>query len=137
MGKVPRGEKGERMKKLSIIIVLIALVGAAGWAQSGDTFGNGKWLHNGWIAAQKLHNGNGTLVFDSVVEGAEYMGYVIGVKMAMEEETHRLVTIPTTVTNGQIFAVVGSYVNAHPEQWDQRADIIVEMALTSRWPYGN
>ena len=125
------------MKKVFIVIVLTALVGVAGWAQSDDTFGNGKWLHNGWIAAQKLHNGKGTLVFDSVVEGAEYMGYVIGVKMAIEEKANRLVAIPSTVTNGQIFAVVGSYVNAHPEQWDQRADRIVEMALTSKWPYGN
>ena len=45
-----------------------------------------------------------------------------------------LFSIPNNVTNGEIFKVVGKYLDSHANEWDKDADRLVVEALQSAWP---
>jgi hypothetical protein len=113
------------MKKLLVVVLILA--GMVAWA---DTFGTGQWLHDGWQAQQKSLNGQ-TMTPEDHVNALMYMGFVLGA-------SHVMVTAgwiyPSVGTVGQDLAVVGKYLENHPEQWNEFAEVLVYRALYAVWP---
>jgi hypothetical protein len=56
-------------------------------------------------------------------------GYILARAEALDEE--RKVCLPSTVTGGQVQAVVRKYLNEHPELWDRAGWWLVRQALVS------
>jgi hypothetical protein len=117
------------MRKLLILLVLI-LIGPASWAQSNP--GTGQWLHDIWKSNQRVWNRTST---DQTMDGAhalEYQGFVMGATAVMA--TANWIAIPASSTSGQIFAIVGEYIDDHPEEWNLPAVQLVYRALYAAWP---
>lgn len=114
------------MKKLLVLVVLI-LVGASSWAQ--NIMGTGQWLHDLWISAQKADNQTATMTDSGLA--LEYQGYVVGAGQVMDDA--HWVDLSNT-TWGQWSEIVGKYLDAHPEQWNYPAQVLVYFALSKAWP---
>jgi hypothetical protein len=116
------------MKKLSILLVLVVMAGGA-FGQSN--FGTGQWLHDGWQASQKTVSTPGKEISD-VAQEWEYGGFVFGAARVMDAS--QWIDIPATVTFGQWLAVVGKYLDDHPEEWNLNAEVLVYRGLHAVWP---
>ncbi len=122
------------MKKLLITFGLILLLGITAWAQSENTLGTGQWLHDCWIEYQKsIVNDPGT----NWRHEGQYDGFVLGVwQLLIAADRGSLgVEIPASATWGQVNAVVGKYLDAHPEEWNDPAIRLVLEAFVAAWPY--
>jgi hypothetical protein len=95
--------------------------------------GSGRWLHACWLEEQKA-NVHVSRVTEWQNVGL-YEGFVMGVVFVGIHHCEYLFSIPDSVTNGQIFAVVGKYLDSHPEEWNKDADRLVVEALQAVWPY--
>lgn len=115
------------MKK-SIVLVVLILIGTASWAQS--TFGTGQWLHDLWTSYQRAKNSQTSTPSDTM-DPVEYMGFVEGAGRVMQDAGWLDMT---RITYGQQFAVVGKYLDDHPEKWNNRAEVLVFWALYAVWP---
>jgi hypothetical protein len=130
------------MKKLLMLLVVLILVGTVSWAQAQtDTPETGQWLHDLWISYQKLSNG----AFDStprsnrdfraamvgVFSVTVYHGFVMG--MAQVMWVADWIDLKG-ITQEQQNAVVGKYLDDHPEQWNLPAGVLVYRALHAVWP---
>jgi hypothetical protein len=62
---------------------------------------------------------------------ARYQWFVMGVHDALSGE---IFCSPEQVTLAQVTAVVAKYLNAHPEEWDQPASVLVTKALNRVFP---
>ena len=60
----------------------------------------------------------------------QYSGYVIGVFDMAES----VLGVPDGVTQQQVLAIVAKYLKRNPEQWNQRAAIVVLRALKTAFP---
>ena len=116
------------MKKLLVLAVLI-LVGAASWAQQ-STIGTGQWLHDGWTSYQNAHNGQ-TIPWPAMVNEQGYVAFVLAAAEVMYAADWLALA---NTTPGQWFAVVGNYLDAHPELWTASGDVLVYHALYAAWP---
>ena len=118
------------MKKLGIILVFASLVGAAGWAQGTKNIeGTGQRLHLRWLEYQKqARDDRSALLWESGM----FMGFVSGVSAVLEGT--QTISPPADITLGQKCAVVGRYLEAHPEEWNKHEAIIVLKALLEAWP---
>lgn len=114
------------MRKIAAIVVLILITAGA---FGSDVFGTGQWLHNDWLVFQK---GNDVSLSDADSIG-EYRGFVFGVTRVAEYGL-KLLDIPNSVTVGQLCAIVGKYLEAHPEKWDTDAALLVISALREFYP---
>lgn len=115
------------MKKLFVLVVVLILVGAASWAQSNT--GTGQWLHGLWINYQKIHTTDKD--WSAIADAKEYMGVVWGAAHVMRDANW--IDLEGT-TQGQMWAVVGKYLDDHPEQWNFSAEALVYLALYAVWP---
>ena len=115
------------MKKLLVLVVILVLVGAASWAQSD--LGTGQWLHDNWESYQRVINN--TAVELDALQGSTYIGFVMAASRVMYDEAW--LNLENT-TFGQRYAVVGKYLDANPEQWNQPAEVLVYRALYAAWP---
>ena len=116
------------MKKLLVLVVVLILIGAASWAQG--SMGTGQWLHDFWTSYQKVKI-NQTSTPSDTMDAVEYMGFVEGAGRVMQDAGWLDLT---RITYGQQFAVVGKYLEDHPEQWNLRAEVSVFWALYAVWP---
>ena len=115
------------MRKLGIIVVLIVVVLSMGWGQDAQKNDTGKTLHDTWIEYQKSNPpGNQFAV-------GFYMGFVLGVSRVLFEP-FEVVSFPEGVSNAQILAVVGKYLDEHPEKWNEESEMLVFDALAEAWP---
>jgi len=96
-----------------------------------NDFGSGQWLHACWIEQQKA-NAHVSLVKDWQNVGL-YEGFVMGVISGLRMRGAFL-SIPDGVTNGEIFKVVGKYLDTHPKELNSGADVLVVKALKANWP---
>jgi hypothetical protein len=127
------GKKGERMKKLFIIIALSTIVFSA-WGQAFESgIDNGGTLHTYWLYYQKSNADPEAATKSDVFASSLYTGYVLGV-VGLLWEPLEVISIPRGVNNAQIFAVVGKYLDEHPEEWHVGGGLIVFEALTTVWP---
>ena len=69
------------------------------------------------------------------MDGAVYMGFVFGVTMLMRDE--KWLDIPKTAIPMQWYALVGKYLDDHPEEWNVNAERSVYRALYAVWPGPN
>jgi hypothetical protein len=95
--------------------------------------GTGQWLHACWLEEQKA-NAHVSRVTEWQNVGL-YEGFVMGVVLVGIHYCEYLFSIPDSVTNGQIFAAVGKYLDSHPTEWNKDADRLVVEALRVVWPY--
>jgi Rap1a immunity proteins len=103
------------MKKVFIIMLLAVAVGVAGWAL--DPF-SGKTLHSCWLEYKSAQARTGKPVNDLMI--GLYMGFVAGVLRGtnLVAPSSDPFAIPERVTMDQLCAIVGNYLDAHPEEWD-------------------
>ncbi|MGO9409622.1 MAG: Rap1a/Tai family immunity protein [Spirochaetia bacterium] len=123
------------MKKLLVLVVVLILVGAASWAQSTSKWRDwwiAQTLHDQWTSYQKFDNHDPNA---NMLDIGSFMGVVVGVVMMEESADLHLFSIPSNALPAQIFAVVGKYVSAHPEEWNLPAAQLVVEALRAVWPY--
>lgn|GEM_PF-4090898 len=118
------------MKKLLVLVAVFILVGTGSWAQdiTGQS-GTGQWLHDLWGGWQKQQNQSATLV-DKAFAG-EYRGFVAGAVTVMGAVGWLRLE---NTTWGQWFALVGKYLDNHPEEWNAEAVVLVYRALYAVWP---
>jgi hypothetical protein len=115
------------MKKLLVLVVVLVLVGAASWAQ--NIRGTGQWLHDLWGATQREQNNTATR--SDARDAFLYVGYVEGSASVMGDAGW--IDLGNTTT-GQLFTIVGKYLDDHPEQWTLHAQLLVYRALYAVWP---
>jgi hypothetical protein len=118
------------MKKVLVLLGVLIMVGTASWAQD-TTFGTGQWLHDDWLAFQKVIGGDSPTDKEGVIS-AMYSGYVLAATVVMRDANW--IAIPAKSTVGQWAAVVGKYLDDHPEQWTLSAEVLVYRALYAVWP---
>ena len=118
------------MKRLFIITCLVTLIEVAGWAQSGNPFGTGKWLHDCWTEEKRLETGD---IKADVYNAGIYVGFVTGLSLLFRNASKS--SVPDDVTNDQISVVVVNYLEKHPEEWHLPAYEIVIRAMQAAWPY--
>jgi hypothetical protein len=121
-GRCRMPPKGEPIRK-RIVILVIVLVGAAGWAQS--TMGTGQWLYGLWPSTQKAMTNQPMTELEDWNSGI-FAGFVQGAAQVMWDADWLELT---GTTYAQWGAVVGKYLDEHPEQWNLQAELLVYRAL--------
>ena len=117
------------MKRLFIIVGLVALVGAAGWTQGNVTpKGTGQWLHDRWLEYQSTEKDSPKEWMSSGV----YVGFVECVFEALRY--FNFIDAPLPAEDGQVYTVVGTYLDNHSQEWDQPAFMICYRAMAAVWP---
>jgi TonB family protein len=111
-------------------MAVLLLFGATAWAQD-TTFGTGQWLHDDWLAFQKVAGGGSPTEQEGVISSM-YIGFVLGATGVMRDANW--IATPANGTVGQWAAVVGKYLDDHPEQWTWPAEVLVYHALYAVWP---
>ncbi len=128
------------MKKLLLSVAALVLVNMGSWAQNG--FGTGGWLRDNWPAEQKFTDSEKvmlswagsvkTIYSDELNRASTYEGFVLGAARLMQDL--QWLDIPVTVSWGQQCAIVGKYLDDHPDQLNLRAEQLVYWALVAKWP---
>jgi len=116
------------LRKTLALATILTLTAAACGAQS--TTGTGQWLHELWMSDQKVtvHEDQDWIAMNL---SREYRGFVTGAAEVMYDA--RWLDL-SPATWGQLFAVVGAYLDANPDQWSLKAQILVFRALYAAWP---
>ena len=114
------------MKKLLVLVVVLILVGTAGWGED-TTLGTGQWLHDLWQCYQKTSFAN----HEEAAKSSIYTGFVSSGAQVMLDAGW---ISAFGMTYGQMAAVVGKYLDDHPEQWNLPAEVLVYRALYAVWP---
>jgi hypothetical protein len=94
-------------------------------------FYDGNWLVKGWEEDQKItksSSGDRKLDFQTA---SAFLGYVMGIADSLNGIMWNL---PKNATVKQILSVVGKYLEANPEKWNQAACVLVVEALKSAFP---
>jgi Rap1a immunity proteins len=115
------------MKKMLICIAILLTTAEV----FGDNiYGSGQWLHDDWLANQRIdnHTDQGA----DVMKAGEYWGFVEATKQIYQ--LNGGLDMPPSVAEGQVDAVVGKYLDDHPEEWNQPASVLVYKALRSMFP---
>jgi Rap1a immunity proteins len=104
-----------------IIITFVLLIGPVADAE----FYAGQKLVEDWNA-YKMMSKPKPLKSPKLLQGmAHYMGYVVGVI----DSNYDLIFFPPDVTVEQLFKAVGTYLETHPEKWQEPAVNLVLQAL--------
>lgn len=126
------------MKKLLLILVLL-LIATAMFAQS--TLGTGQWLHDCWLAHQRLVNrqtraNDSTQWQNDTMSESNYWGFLMGVEqtilwwhsrdIAIDKKDNWSWDFPDYYSIEQLAAITGNYLDSHPQEWDKLAVVLVE-----------
>ena len=65
-----------------------------------------------------------------ISKGMLFVGYAQGVGDSMDP----ILCTPSGVTGGQVFAIIGNYLKAHPEKWNESGSEIIFKALIEAYP---
>lgn len=110
------------MKK-KIVLLAAILVFVTPFVYAGAYFYTGSSLMQGWREHQRILNsqpGEKNYILASV-----FAGYVTGVADARSE----VLGVPSGVSRDQVCAIVGRYLETHPDEWNEVGSILVEKAL--------
>lgn len=122
------------MKKLFVIAIVLTVTVAA-WTEGNTYVVTGQYLHdNGLIQFEKTQKGIKPETTTEAFQLAFFLGYINGVVDAGSWAENQLYSIPADVSFGQICAVVGNYLDAHPEQWNKNGSALIFKALSIAWP---
>jgi hypothetical protein len=89
--------------------------------------GTGQWLHDLWQSYQKTSFANQ----EEAAKSSIYTGFVSSGAQVMLDAGW---LSASGITYGQMAAVVGKYLDDHPEQWNLDAEVLVYRALYAVWP---
>ena len=115
------------MKRTLLLLLLVAMISPA----TVFAMPNCGVLAEGYLEFKKLAQGEGE--GDAFDQGI-YMGYIKGYADALTSSDQPFVEIPKEVNNGEIYAVVGKWLQANPERWHRAMDYCVFTALYAAWP---
>jgi hypothetical protein len=113
-------------KRIVVVLAVLACVASVAVADP-KVVGNGKWLHDKWIAIQRSESPRS-------MDLAVYDGFIIGVVQTAEFSAPQAFTIPEGTTLGQLFSTVGRYLESNPADWNTDAGVVVVKALQTRFP---
>jgi hypothetical protein len=116
------------MKKV-VALAIFVLIAAGAFAQDA-AFGSGQWLENMREGAQRIRSGTNNIV--DYVNASIFRGFVGGIVQTGTLEDW--FAIPDGVKSAQNEAVVGQFLEAHPELWNGPAAAIVIAAIYKVWP---
>lgn len=102
---------------IGAILAFMSNVAYAGYFETGSS------LMQGWRAHQKIMNSQAGE--KDYVIAFFFLGYVTGVADARGE----VLGVPHGITKDQICAIVGRYLENHPDEWNEIGSILVEKAL--------
>ena len=112
------------MRKLIPIVTVFMLI-LLGSVVHAAFFETGTSLMQGWREHQKVMQSQATQ--KDYLAASRFIGYVTGVVDAQADNLRT----PVGATKDQICAIVGKYLEAHPEEWDQVGSDLVVKALRS------
>jgi len=112
------------MRKAIMMIVLLSMAVGTGFADAD--VGKGKWLHDKWLMLQRSDAVNPK-------DLTLYDGFVFAAAQVAVNSTPCEVTVPQGTTLGQMFRVVGTYLDVHPELWSRDAGSVVVEALKAAY----
>ena len=118
------------MKKLYIIAFFAALVGLAGWADPRDL--NGQSLYGKWQEINKPAPADEVGLLNHAQALEYYSGYVDA--LACFGSDQGWYQIPTNASYGQLYTVVGKWLENHPSEWNKPASYLVYLALKEAFP---
>lgn len=123
------------MKRCWIVIVLCLVPLAALFARESA---DGHHLHSEWKAYERVQ-GNGAPDKADIATSGVYMGYVRGICDTLTNVdalsgVSRPFEIPPAVSMAKVYAVVGKYLDDHPELWSSPAIWLVMQALENAYP---
>jgi hypothetical protein len=114
------------MKRIYTGLVVIAFVFLISPLAEAET--EGRMLVDGWKAYQRMDTGQ-------VQSGDQWnMGFYMGYVTGLIDVSFDVFNIPSGVTGGQIFSVIGKYLDEHPERWHKSAGVLVIEALKEKFP---
>jgi hypothetical protein len=101
------------------------------FASQTQVWATGVFLGNELVELMREYDKNETGASGvNYLKLGEYGGYVMGVCDATTEPFNA----PTSVTKGQICAVVSKYLKNHPERWSEPAAFLVIKVLQEAFP---
>jgi hypothetical protein len=116
------------MKRLIVTIMLVLLTATPVFAVSDDGFA----LAKNWHEYKKFYDGFDTrTTIIKIDKVGEYMGFVKGVVDALDG---RAFAIPNNVMRGDVYAIVGKYLDDHPKELKESAVYLVIKALSIAFP---
>ena len=116
------------MKRLLVTLafsLMVAVVSASGQVQTSSG------LHDDWIDYQKTEMETATTAGDAMDTGL-YVGYVMASADFMMAAG--LLDMSKIASLAQLCAIVGKYLDDHPELWDRPAEGLVVEALEQAFP---
>ena len=127
-----KSDTGEKMKTTKTVYLagLFLAMGIYGHAQEG-VLETGNDLAKAWHSFNKFR-AEDTATATTVLEAGEFIGFIRGaVQMA---SYNNFFDIPERVTHGQVFSIVGKYIDDHPEKLHFPAISMVVLALNEAFP---
>lgn len=106
--------------KIILIGAILAFMSHVAYA---NYFVTGSSLMQGWREHQKIINSQAGK--KDYLLASRFMGYVTGVADARGE----VLSVPVGATIDQLCAIVGRYLENHPDEWNEVGSILVEKAL--------
>jgi hypothetical protein len=113
------------IRKMTVVMIILAAV--SGTAFADTSVGDARWLHEKWCGIRSTDTCNPR-------DLTMFNGFVIAVAQMAENEMPFAIRIPFGTTFGQLFEVVGRYLDSHPEDWSADADTVVVKALKVAFP---
>lgn len=118
------------MRKIVVSVILAAVVLVSAQAQNASL--SGQSLHDKWISYQRVSASNPNLDQSEVLNAGFYLGFVYGASTVAALDGW--FNMPDGWAVGQSLAVVGRYLDQHPEEWNEQATTLVIKALALAWP---
>ena len=84
-----------------------------------------------WRGYQEIDRNGAAAAWPAHVDTRGYQSFIMGAAAVMYDADWLDLA---GVTYGQEFAVVGKYLDEHPEQWNLSAERLVYLALYAAWP---
>ncbi len=109
--------------KAKLLLISFILAFWSYGAYAAIYFHTGSSLMQGWREHQKIISS--VAGEKDYLRASRFIGYVMGVADARSEA----LDIPMGVTQDQLCAIVGKYLESHPEEWNEIGSALVEKAL--------
>jgi hypothetical protein len=125
------------MSKLFVLILLSLILSASALGQVSRPDTNGTDLIHQCAAGDRLLTKKGAA--DTAIEASEIgygLGYCFGVinNTAKILQVHGEIHLPDgNVTFEQVKTIVMNYLDAHPDEWQKPASVLVTKALKQAW----
>lgn len=118
------------MKK-SLLFLVVSL-GTIGFASAQVLFfTTGQKLMDGYLVYEKVKDGVAVTATEALLDGV-FFGYTESV--ADYGASARILSLPDDVSVAQLCAIVGRYIEEHPELWNQPGWFLALSALRDAFP---